>query len=142
VSRVDELRSEIARGHSGLREAIELAASNWERSRAPRPDEDEVWSPRQAAEHVIAGEIGAAGIIAQALGGLLRRPDPPSFPDAECACAALNHAAAVTDSVLSTVIDEDLDRATEVWGNVEGVMKFVVWHLRDHARQIAGVEQG
>jgi hypothetical protein len=98
VSRVDELRDEIARARSGLRQAIEFAAFSWDRARAPRPDEDVVWSPRQVAEHIIAGEVGSAATITQALGGALERLGPLELPDAEAALRALDDATTRSDS--------------------------------------------
>ncbi len=143
MSRVDNLRSEIARGRSAVRQAIEFAAPTWERPRALRPGETEVWSPRQAAEHVIAGETGTAATIARAFGGSLARPGPLELPDAGAAALrARDHSAALADGVLAAMTDDDLGRTAESWGNVEGVMKFTAWHLLNHARQIAGVDQG
>lgn len=142
MSDVDDLRAEIARGRSAVRQAIEFAAPTWERSRAARSGEDEVWSPRQTAEHVIAAETGTAAAIARALGGSLVRPNLLQLPDADAALRALEHAAAVADDVLAAVTDDDLGAPADAWGDVAGAMKFTAWHLLNHARQIAGVDQG
>ena len=141
MPRTDELRQDIARARGGLREAIELAAAGWEQARAPLPGEDEVWSPRQTAEHTIAAEAGFASAIARALERSVARPQPAELPDLEAALRALDVATDFADAVLESVTDDDLALDSEVAGSVEGVMKLAAWHLRNHARQILGIEQ-
>lgn len=137
---LDELRSAITRGHSGLREAIDLAAPAWERARRPRPGEDEVWSPRTAAEHVIGADVGFAARVAGAIG--VEPPERPALdlatPDA--ALSALAEAARAVDAVLEAVEPRHLDIETGFAGDVEGVLRLAAGHLREHARQIAGIQ--
>ncbi|MGE0230081.1 MAG: hypothetical protein AB7U23_16395 [Dehalococcoidia bacterium] len=141
MSDVDDLRAEIARGHSAVRQAIEFAAPTWERPRAARSGEDEVWSPRRTAEHVIAVETSTWAAIARALGGSLVRPEPLQLPDADAALPTLQHATAVADDVPEAVTDDNLGAPADAWGEVAGAMKFTAWHLLTHARQITGVDQ-
>ena len=58
-----ELRVEITAGREALRNAIEGAAGQWDRS----PEGDE-WSPRKTAEHALSAELHFASEVATATG--------------------------------------------------------------------------
>ena len=137
---LDELRAAIERGHSGLRQAIEAAAPGWDRTRRPRPGEDEVWSPRTTAEHAIGADVAFAATLARAIGA-----EPPQRPELaletpDAALSALAEAAELVDVVLEAVEPRHLGIETRFADNVEGVLRLAAGHLREHARQIAGIQ--
>ncbi len=150
MSHSDDLRAEISRARSGLRQAVEYVGSNWERARAPRPHEDEVWSPRQAAEHALQSDLRLAIGVARALqqpraeicAGDSHDAGGMWLPDVETALRALDGVALLTNTVYASVNDDDLARLATLESTIGGVMTFAAWHLLDHARQVAGVEQG
>lgn len=140
MASLDELRAAIERGRSGLRQAIEAAAPGWERERRPRPDEDEVWSPRTTAEHAIGAEVAFAATVARAIG-----TEPPQRPKLvletpDAALSALSEAEQLAGPVLDALEPTHLDLETSFADNVEGVLRVAAGHLREHARQIAGIQ--
>ena len=140
MASLDELRAAIERGRSGLRQAIEAAAPGWEQTRRPRPGEEEVWSPRTTAEHVIGAEVAFAATIARAIGA-----EPPKRPKLVLetphdALSALSEAEQLAGPVLDALEPAQLGLETRFADNVEGVLRVAAGHLREHARQIAGVE--
>ena len=137
---IAELRTEIERGRSALRQAIEAAAPGWEQERAPHPGEEEAWTPRATAEHAVGAEIGFAATVAEAIGV----PPPPRevylFDTPDEALAAVPAAAAAADAVFAAVAEEQLSIETGFGDHVQGVLKIAAWHLRAHARQVMGLE--
>ncbi|MDA0364641.1 MAG: DinB family protein [Chloroflexi bacterium] len=127
------------RAREGLRQALELVARGWERTPVPRSADDEPWSPRQASEHAIATEFAFMGMIARAI----EIPPPPRIQpllaDPDAALRALAAAAEEAERVLGAVSDDQLEIEVEFAASVAGLMRFAAGHLREHARQVAGI---
>lgn len=138
---LDALVERLRRARSGLREAIELAAASWERARRPRPGEGEVWTPRQVAEHVIEADTGYAGIVARTIEVAAPERVTPVLPSAAAALGACEQTGARFDAVLAALVAEQLILETELGVEVGDVLRGAAAHLREHARQLAGVEQ-
>lgn len=136
----DELREAIARGRSALRQAIEVVSgAAWERAHPPAPGETESWSPRQAAEHAIAADVSFARRVARLAGFAdVERYNPP-LPTPQSALDAIAEAAAIADPIFAQVRTEHLPIESEFADHLAGVMQVAGGHLREHARQIAGV---
>ena len=99
-----------------------------------------MWSPRRAAEHVIGADVAFAATVARAIGA-----EPPQRPalvleTPEAALRALSEAEQLAAPVLDTLESTHLELVTRYADNVEGVLRLAAGHLREHARQIAGVQ--
>ena len=139
MATIEELRAEIERGRTAMRQAIETAAATWEEARLPGEGEEEVWTPRQTAEHAIGAETAFASMASAAIGGEpLERPTHV-FETPEQALAAMPAAASTADAVFERVTAEHLGIETRFGDNLEGVMRIAGSHLRGHARQIMGL---
>lgn len=138
---LEALVERLRRARHGLREAIELAAGGWERARRPRAGEDEVWTPRQVAEHAIGADVGYAAIIARTIGVAAPERVTPVLPSAAAALGACEQAGTLADAVLDALKGEQLILETELGVEVGDVLRAAASHLREHARQLAGVEQ-
>ncbi len=133
-----DLRVEITAGREALRNAIEGAAAQWDRS----PGGDE-WSPRQTVEHALSAELHFASEAATAMG-----QDPIEREEFELhspadAIEALASVAAATTTVYARVADGDLEAAmpfmesfSRFSNDVAGAMDLTAYHHKDHARQI------
>lgn len=135
----DELRSDIARARDELRGVLRGVDEDWEKEPESGEGED-VWSARQAAEHVVRAEIFYARMVSTTCGR--DAPEnpwadaPPALPTPEDALRALDEAASVSDPALELVTDEDLMRPHERWGTIEQILAGDARHLREHAAQI------
>ena len=134
----DELRAAIKVGRETLAAAIADSADNWERQPESGEDED-AWSPRQVAEHVIGAQLYFANAVCEACGydgaespfdGALSLASPAE------AQTALKQASEAAHAKIKYVTDEDLAHTHEGMGSVEGVMVFDAYHLLDHAFQL------
>ena len=111
------------------------AADAWDR--APTSGEgEEAWSPRRAAEHCIASDVGYASAVCVACGypGLERFQ--ASYASPAEAAEGLARASALSDGRLKYVTDKDLAMMNERGYSVEAMIKANADHFRDHARQI------
>jgi len=141
---LEALVTQLRRARSGLREAIELAAGAWERARRPRPGELEVWTPRQVAEHALAADTHYAGVVARTVDGAdTANPEraPLVLPSAAAALGACEHAGERFAAALAALSADQLILETELGVEVGDVLRAAAAHLREHARQLAGVEQ-
>lgn len=93
-----------------------------------------------AAEHVIGADVGFAAAVADAVG--VESPRRPALDLATpgAALSALTEAAELVDVVLEAVEPRHLGVETRLAGDVEGVLRLAAGHLREHARQIAGIQ--
>jgi hypothetical protein len=154
--KVDQLRGQLEVARENLRSAIGTMAERWDKpclpSEAPQVDEgasDDTWTPQQASQHAILGQMFHALILARAL----YRFDTP-----EQALAALDSIAAAVDLVAADVTDGDLDRFASGIGegqqrylrqlgldpnrDLEAVLRLSAGHLEDHARQLEKAAHG
>jgi hypothetical protein len=136
-----ELAEHWRRARNGLREAIELATAGWDRARRPRAGEREVWTPRQVAEHAIAADVSYAAIVAHAIGAAAPERTAPVLPSAAAALGACAQTGELADTVLAQLDAGQLILETELGVEIGDVLRGAAAHLREHARQIAGVEQ-
>lgn len=141
MASADELREAMRGALSPLRAAIEGAGADWERAPAPGGDSDdeENWSPRQAAEHV----IGADYAFARAVDGALGR-DPAERPEltllsAADALRALEDSAAALDASVAALTDAQLEAETRFGRTVGWVLELAGAHRLEHAAQIAAL---
>jgi len=135
MARADELRAELARARDELGQALRAAGGNWERK--PASGEGEAaWSARQAAEHAIPVEVTYTSAICAACGypGLERMQ--ASYPTAASAEEGLVQAVELSNGKIKYVTEKDLAMSHERLGPVEGIMRQMIGHLRDHAAQI------
>ncbi len=140
MASADECRATIEVSRDALRDALFGAGDSWDQPPSESADE-EAWSPRQVAEHVIGGERSFAGMIAS-----VTKADSPerqelSLGTIEEALAALEAAIIDANTVLLALTDDDLAiEAREIAPfppSVEGLLQLTAHHLDDHARQIA-----
>ena len=133
-----ELRVEITAGREALRNAIEGAAAQWDRS----PEGDE-WSPRKTAEHALSAELHFASEVATATGQAPIEREEFELDSPTDTIEALARVAAATTAVYARVADGDLEAAmpfmensSRFSGDVAGAMGLAAYHYNDHARQI------
>lgn len=135
MASADELRAQIEQSHAALKAAMEAAdASKWE----VVPEGDEAWSARQIAEHVIGGELGIVGGVADTMMG--KAPDRPELALASPAdaVAALDAAVEASNKVTRYVEDRDLAKTVGEDSTIEARMELLAYHANDHAKQISG----
>lgn len=78
--------------------------------------------------------VGAAvGVVAPTSSGI-------ELPTAAHALVLLDDVATAVDVVFSSIDERHLERATSVDRTVASVMRWSAWHLRDHAKQMLGVQ--
>ncbi len=133
MASADELRAQIEEGHAALKAAIEAAdASKWE----VVPDGDEEWNARQMAEHVIGGELGIAGGVADTMMG--KAPDKPelALSSPADAIAALESALEASSKVTRYVEDRDLEKKVGEDQTIQSRMELLASHATVHAQQI------
>lgn len=134
MASADELRTQIEQAHEALKAAIEAAdASKWEQV----PDGDEEWHARQMAEHVIGGELGIAGGVADAMMG--KAPDRPELALASPAeaSAALEAAVEASNKVTRYVEDRDLEKRVGEDSTIQARLELLALHANVHAEQIS-----
>jgi hypothetical protein len=131
----DQLRAELAAARTELADALKTAGAAWERA-PPSGEGEAAWSPRQAAEHVIGGDIMYASAVCIACGypGLERQQF--SFESAEDALTGMQEASAIADGRLKYVTETDLEKTNQRGATVEQIMQASAAHFRDHAAQI------
>ncbi len=131
----DEMRAAIDAARDELRSAIKGAATFWEKK--PATGEGEAaWSPRQAAEHVVAAHVWYANAVCVACGYPGPERFQPAFATAEEAETGLARAVELSQGKLKHITDKDLLMKHERMGSVEQIMAGDAAHLRDHAAQI------
>lgn len=152
---VEELRADLEAARAELAEAIRSMAERWEDpclpSEAPQVrggPQEETWTPREAMQHAVVGQLSHALMVASAVFDL---------PDAESALAALDRISRATDDVLADVGDGHLARPVAAMasrrayvgqlglpqsGDVDAALRLFAGHLRDHARQLQKAAQG
>ena len=133
MASADELRGQIDEGHAALKAAMEAAdAAKWE----VVPDGDEEWHARQMAEHVIGGELGIAGGVADTMMG--KPPDRPELALASPAeaIAALEAAVEASNKVTRYVEDRDLEKKVGEDQTIQSRMELLALHATVHAAQI------
>ena len=138
MASADELREAIGGALPRLRAAIEGAGADWER--VPQPggdsDDEENWSARQAAEHVIGADYAFARALAGALGGdPVERPEL-TLPSAAEALAALEDSSAALDASVAAITDAQLEAETRFGRTVGWVLELAGAHRLEHAAQI------
>ena len=100
------------------------------------PDGDEEWHARQMAEHVIGGELGIAGGVADTMMG--KPPDRPELALASPAeaIAALEAAVEASNKVTRYVEDRDLEKKVGEDQTIQSRMELLALHATVHAAQI------
>ncbi len=140
MATADEYRATIEANRDALRNAMVDAAASWEQPPSESDDEEQ-WSPRQVAEHVIGGERSFAGMIASVANVEAPERQECTFGTVEEALAVLEAAIIDANTVLSGLSDDDLAIEARAIGDfppsVEGLLQLTAYHLEDHARQIA-----
>lgn len=136
MASAEEIRAAIKDGNAALRAAIEGAGAKWEQSPAPEAEGEESWSPRQAAEHVIATHFFFASRTAQVLERSGPEPKQLSLASAEEALTALSEAAQSGDDVYAQLADADLSREAGRMGTLGELLAIASSHLSNHAKQI------
>ena len=137
MASIEELRAMLDAARDDLSAAIMVADAVWEQSPpdADENDDEEHWSPRKVAEHVIGSEFYYAGRLASGLG----QPEPQrpefQFADPAEALAGLATAVATLSPIYATITAIDLAREAGS-GTVEALWDFVAHHCDDHAQQI------
>ena len=137
----DELRTQITEGRAVLRDAIQAAATNWERA-ASAGEGEQAWSARQTAEHAIGAEVFFTSTVCTDCGYPgLERPET-SYASADEALTAFAEVSALCEGRLKYVTESDLEMPDERWETVAGVMAYNATHLQEHAAQIQAAAGG
>ena len=139
-----ELNQEIAEAHAMLGKAIEGTADRWEQR--PAGAREEEWTPREVVEHVLGGDLSFAGWVARVMLGRAPEVRELTLASAQDALTVLPTIADPCEKVFSWVEDRDLTKKCEEMerlgpnfplpANLEGVLRLVNGHLRDHAQQL------
>lgn len=140
MASADEYRATIDANRDALRDALIGAGASWDQAPSDSDDEEQ-WSPRQVAEHVIGAERSFASMIAAVTSAEAPQQQELSLATVEEAIAALEAAINDANTVLLGLTDDDLAieaRAIATFPpSVEGLLQLTVYHLEDHAKQIA-----
>ena len=137
MASIEELRAKLDAARDDLSAAITAASAVWEQSPpgADESDDEEHWSPRKVAEHVVGSEFYYAGRLTSGMG----QPEPErpklQFADPAQALAGLATAVETLSPIYAAITAEDLAREA---GNdtVEALLNFVANHCDDHVQQI------
>lgn len=141
MSSADEYRSNVAAARQALQDAIAGAGGRWDA--APAGEGEAGWAPKRVAEHVLGSERVFAGMIAGAMEGKAPERKQFDFPSSAEALAAFDDTCADCDKVLRYIEDRDLAKAAPMPDSlafpktIEGVLQLSIYHLNDHAKQIA-----
>lgn len=140
MASADECRATIDANRDALRDALMGAGASWDQAPSESDDEEQ-WSARQVAEHVIGAERSFAGMIAAVTNVEAPERQDHSFATVEEAIAELEAAINDANKVLLGLSDDDLAIEARAIANfppsVEGLLQLTAYHLEDHSRQIA-----
>lgn len=139
MASADEYRATIDANRDALRNALMGAGASWDQAPSESDDEEQ-WSPRQVAEHVIDSERNFAAMIAAVINAEAPERQELSLATVEEAIAELEAAINDANKVLLGLSDDDLAMEARAIGSyprsVEGLLQLTAYHLEDHARQI------
>ena len=146
MASAEQLREAARAALPPLRAAIEGAGPAWERVPAPGDGpgggDEENWSPRQAAEHVIGADYAFARAIGRALGQEAAERPELELPSAREALAALADSSAALAAALAAVTDAELEVETRFGRSVAWVAELAAAHRLEHAGQIEALAAG
>ena len=130
-----ELRQHIAEARSRFERTVPKMSGHWDAS----PGGD-ARSPQANAEHALQVEHYFATVVAEAISADAPTACDFSYATPTDALAGLSALNDATQAIVDAVSDDDLEKASPVFGTVYGTMALAAHHMNLHTLEIKDID--